>query len=1099
MGSATFKFALGLGVGCASAAFAQEDPAPLEFFEREVRPVLAEHCYGCHGPEKQKSSLRLDHIQFMLQGGEVAPALVSGDPGASRMMEAVRYQNVDFQMPPSGPLPESLVQILEQWIVLGAPWPEEPLPQVDAPEPAFDLEKRRAEHWAWQPVQPQAPPPVAGAAWPRDEADEFILAKLEAEGLQPAAPAAKNTLLRRLYFDITGLPPGPGDLEAFLADESPDAYEKVVDRLLASPAYGERWGRHWLDLVRFAETYGHEQDYPIRFAWKYRDYVIRALNDDVPYDQMIREHIAGDLLDTPRRDAQGMNESILATGFWFFHQSTHAPVDVAKDHADRIDNQIDVFTKSFQAMTVSCARCHEHKFDAISTEDYYALAGYLRSSRQRFAYLDPQGTIEKTAAEIQERRAEGDRELRSAMSQMKATGAAETDRYLRAARDLIFAEAAVTTAPEDPAAPPAPASAKLEATARAFDVIPGRLQTWVDALREAASAGADHPLAAIGRAFASVEAVPDPAADESADAPVVFEDFSAEDWGDWIADGAAFGDGPAEPGDWFPRNGHPAGHVIAQAAHSGRIALRLQGTLRSKSFTIDKDRIHIRMAGEGGRIRLVVGEYQLREFNPLLFDETLIDVNTGGALVWHTLDKGIAKFKGREAYFEIIDDSNGWVAVDEISFANGPPPARTNIADALFAMEAEAPGIDGIIDNYARLTAAALENFGAPGAHAEWLQFLIERDLIALPLDAAKLSLIDADCTALAAATPDPVRVLAMTDGTPTDNAIFLRGNHKTPGPIASRRFLHAIAGPDPDKIPSGSGRLSLAAQITDPQNPLTSRVIVNRIWRHLFGKGIVPTPDNFGVLGVPPTHPELLDYLAQDMIDSGWSIKQMIRRLVLTQTYRMDSAPADAAAEMRDPANTWLHRMPLRRLEGEAIRDALLAVAGTLDSAMYGDSVPTYLSPFMGDNRRPPVSGPMDGNRRRTVYLEVRRNYLSSMQLAFDLPLPDTTQGKRNETNIPAQALIMMNDPFVEETARAWSRAIIASDAATIEERLARLFRQAYARDPRPEEAGQLQTFLADQRREYGLRMSKEWTDEQLWTDLCHVLFMKKEFIYIG
>ncbi len=391
-------------------SFAQEPPsaADLEHFERAVRPLLVERCAECHAVERPKAGLRVDHVEHLLRGGESGPALVPGRPEESRLFQAVSYTDVELRMPPSGKLPDAEIEVLREWIARGAPWPKEPVPAAaGAPEEAFDLAARRASHWCWSDLAAPPLPEIAEPGWARDDLDRFVAAAREARGLARAAEAPASTWLRRASYDLLGLPPTPEDLLALGEHPSEEQRAAAVDRLLASPRFGERWARHWLDLVRYAETYGHEFDYEIPEAWRYRDYVIRALNADLPYDDFVREHIAGDLLPAPRlHPEEGTNESILATGFWFFPQATHAPVDVRADEADRIDNAIDVFSKTFLGLTVACARCHDHKFDAISSRDYYALAGVLQSTRRQIAYLDPQGRLAAGARESA-RRAEG--------------------------------------------------------------------------------------------------------------------------------------------------------------------------------------------------------------------------------------------------------------------------------------------------------------------------------------------------------------------------------------------------------------------------------------------------------------------------------------------------------------------------------------------------------------------------------------------------------------------------------------------------------------------------------------------------------------------
>ncbi|MEM9080994.1 MAG: DUF1549 domain-containing protein, partial [Verrucomicrobiota bacterium] len=390
-------------VGMSSAwGFTGEE---LSFFEREVRPLLAEHCYDCHSveAEKLKGDLLLDSREGMLRGGFEGAAVVPGDVEGSLLVETIRYGNQDLQMPPKYRLDEKTVAVLEKWVAMGAPWPEEEAPSAEGKREVFDLAKRQAEHWCWQELGGEKIPEVENEDWPLHAVDAFVLAELEARGLKPAGEAEKRVWLRRVSFDLIGLPPTVEELKAFLEDDSEEAFERVVERLLDDPGFGEKWGRHWLDLMRYAEGYGHEFDYVIPQAWKYRDYVVRAFNADLPYDDFVVEHAAGDLLEKPRRHAEtGWNESVIGTGSWWLGEATHAPTDVAADEDLRIDNQIDVFTKSVLGLTVSCARCHDHKFDAISTADFYALSGFLQSSRRELVNLDAGGKRVSTVAKLQE-------------------------------------------------------------------------------------------------------------------------------------------------------------------------------------------------------------------------------------------------------------------------------------------------------------------------------------------------------------------------------------------------------------------------------------------------------------------------------------------------------------------------------------------------------------------------------------------------------------------------------------------------------------------------------------------------------------------------
>ena len=386
-----------------AAAVAAAAPCPqdftdtqLEFFENKVRPLLVEHCHECHGTDAEplEGGLSVMSRQALINGGETGPAITPGHPKDSLLIDAINYGDV-YEMPPDTKMSDEDIAVFEKWVEMGAPWPEESSVEL-RPKSSFDLLARRDAHWCWDSIKTVPPPKVKNERWIKDPLDRFILKQLEQVNLNPAPPAERRALIRRLYFDIIGLPPSAEQIDAYIGNPSPDATAIVIDELLASPRFGERWARHWMDLIRYAETCGHEFDYPLPHAHQYRDYLVRAFNADVPYDDFIREHLSGDLIETPRRHpAEQFNESVLGTGFWFLGESTHAPVDVIADEAGRIDNQIDVMTKTFLGLTVACARCHDHKFDAISTADYYALSGYLQSSRRQLAMLDPDRKIKQ--------------------------------------------------------------------------------------------------------------------------------------------------------------------------------------------------------------------------------------------------------------------------------------------------------------------------------------------------------------------------------------------------------------------------------------------------------------------------------------------------------------------------------------------------------------------------------------------------------------------------------------------------------------------------------------------------------------------------------
>ena len=935
------------------------DASALESFEKEVRPILASRCQACHGPTKQKGGLRLDSRAAALAGGDTGPAVVPGKPGDSLLVDAINYGE-HVQMPPKSKLPPSEVVALTKWVASGAAWPVDERKGSVGPSSGTSNWQERTKHWSLQPVRRVDPPAVKDSAWARSPIDRFLLARLEAGGLKPAPDADRRAWIRRVTFDLIGLPPRVEDVEGFATDRSADAHEKVVDRLLASPHYGERWARHWLDLVRYAETSGHEFDYDIPDAWRYRDYVIRAFNADVPYDRFVVEHLAGDLLPEPRRHPEsGTNESVLGTGFFFLGEGTHSPVDLRDEEAGRIDGQIDVLGKAILGLTLACARCHDHKFDAISTRDYYALSGFLKSSRLQHAFLDPPDRIAAAIAEL--------------------------------------------------------GSIKRSLAGRAK--------------------------------VAKVE--PAKAEDDGSE---VFEDFHKEAYDGWFVAGDAFGTGPTGAGAFrveaVPRK---VTAVPSGWAHSGLVSDRLQGVLRSRTFVLDRRFIHVRALGRGGRINLVVDGFE--KIRSPIYGGLTLGIDTPDRPKWVTMDVGM--WRGHRAYLELSDGAtvdfttglartlggDGYLAVDEIRFSDRSAPPNPSNPSSPTSVSLDDPASRPLLDRYREV-----ESRIAP-----------------------------------------PTLGLAIEDGTGEDARVHIRGGTRTLGDLVPRRFLE-VFDRSPPSTP-GSGRLDLARRIADPANPLTARVIVNRLWKGHFGEGLVRSTDDFGAMGVTPTHPELLDWLASEFVRDGWSIKRMHRRMALSHAYRMASV-GTPEADRADPTNRLLHRMNARRLEAEALRDAMLAVSGRFDATMFGPSVPTHLTSFMEGRGRPSLNGPLDGAGRRTIYLDVRRNFPAPMLLAFDFPTLPSCMGRRNVSNVPAQALTLLNDPFVLDQARTWAERA-RTHGTCPEDRLDDLYRTAFGRPPCDRERAESLAFLDSRSRKPG-------NDAGAWADLCHVLLNTKEFLFI-
>ncbi|MCH2143782.1 MAG: PSD1 and planctomycete cytochrome C domain-containing protein [Phycisphaerales bacterium] len=1124
---------------------------PVDYLS-DVKPILVRRCYSCHGPDgdARKADLRFDDRADAIRDRDGVSIIVPGRADLSEMLHRIDPEDPDDRMPPEGEgLSPDEIDIIRRWVDQGAAY---------------------ARHWSFEPVIDVVAPEVVEehAGLVRDPIDNFILARLHDAGLSPASDAPPATQVRRLAFDLTGLPPSVAEVESFERDPSDANWDRLVDHYLDSPDFGERWGRHWLDLVRYAETYGHEFDYPIHDAWRYRDYVIRALNADVPYDRFLREHVAGDLLE-PRIDRDtGVNQSVLATGFWHLHQAVHGPTDVRLDELERVDNQIDVLSKTFMGLTVSCARCHDHKFDPISQADYYGLAGYLRSSRRSQTYLDPGGSLETSRSALRAlhrdmrdeldaaARAADDGLLRSTLDVVRSalveTGTpgsvstrdvfedfesgdfdgwtAEGTAFARGPQDPDSVRAAFKphfttgwmvntcddrsdgagdadtgTLTSKPFTIDHPSigfrisggrypsetcvellvdgevvrtahgesdpilrrvswdvsefkgrSARIRIADRktggwahvavddiVFEIVPGcdsdlaspietvaaqagldepAVVSWFMALHDRTIADPSHPLAPWSvHDVPSLPELPEPA--------VVLDDGTGE--AGWYREGHA-----------WPEGHHPV-------LDSGLVDARFQGTIRSRTFTLEHERVLIRARGRG-TIRLAVAGFMMNEFNPLLFYGFKQDVNGG----WRVLEMDVSSYLGERAWIELIDDSDGTLEVDWIAFdeaasvrvpSRSPEPASWNDRDVVRWLES-----NGLFDSLPSLARPYGE---ALARHRE-------------------------EVRQVAPELPPPARALVMQDGNADDERVLIRGDHRTPAERTPRGFITEISGPF-EVADDGSGRLQLADAMLDPANPLTSRVAANRIWHHLTGRGIVPTTDDFGALGAMPSHPELLDHLATDL-SRDWSLKRLIGRVVRSSVYRRSSLPPEGNPVEVDPVNDLLAHARIRRLQGEAIRDAVLAISGRLESVRHGPPVPIHLTSFMTGRGRPGRNGPLDGDGRRSIYLEVRRNFPIPFLTVFDLPVPTTTIGRRNQSNVPAQSLAMMNDPFIHEMARIWAERARATGDVGL------LWREAYGRTASESEQAAARSFL------------DERTDDRAWIDLCHVLLNTKEFTHL-
>ena len=818
------------------ADFSHPTPAGIEFFEKKIRPVLTQHCYKCHSAAAAsvKGELKLDTRDGLLKGGESGASVVPGDSQSSLLMEALRFEGLE--MPPTGKLSDEQIADFAAWIDMGAPDPR----TGAGAKKKLDLASAR-QFWAYKLPNKPAIPAVQNVGWAKTDVDRFLLAAMERQGLQPADDADKLTWLRRVTFDLIGLPPTPAEVDAYLADGSSGADAAVVDRLLASPQFGERWGRHWLDVARYGESTGKERNIPFTHAWRYRDWVVDAVNADKPYTAFIKEQIAGDLL--PAANPQQHNSQSIATGFLALGPKSVNERNAEQYLMDAVDDQIDVTTRAFLATTVGCARCHDHKFDPIPTSDYYALAGIFRSTETLSGVVgrSTKGVKNDYSGELM------------ALSAPNSTGGAG---------------------------------------------------------KEAASK------------------------------------LSAED----------------------------------QAEYA---------------------KIHKRL------------EQRREELARLV-----------KSVKGTTQNKNAAKNSAKKQYKTLTEQ----IERDEKKLADlkaGAKPAAGGGSADSFAMG---------------------------------------------------------------------VRDVAR----PADTEVRTRGEPEEKGAVVPRGFVQVLKSSQTPKVdPRHSGRLQLAEWIASRDNPLTARVMVNRVWYHLFGRGIVETVDNFGALGEEPSHPELLDYLAVRYMDQGWSLKKTIRELVLSRAYRMASEH-DADNYAKDPGNRYFWRMNRRRLDAEAIRDATLAVGGTLDLARPVGSPIARLSTAGELGRRGSIEDLGDSvAHHRSIYLPLIRNGMPEALAVFDVADPSLIVGQREVTTVATQALFLMNSPLVLKQAQEAAKRVTSSSGDTARG-VEAAYRLILQRPPSSDELRLGAQFIA----EYGQVAGKEKistpSTDAAWTALCQSLISSAEFRYL-
>jgi len=1040
-----------------SSAEQKPTPEAIEFFEARIRPVLLKHCYECHSAESTgvKGGLLLDTRAATRKGGDSGAAVVPGNVDESLLIGALRHES--FEMPPSGKLPDAVIADFVKWIEMGAPDPREG--EVVA-KGEIDFEAAR-KFWSFQPIRQPEPPAVKDAAWPTNEIDRFVLAKLEEMKLQPVAPAGRRELIRRATFDLIGLPPTPEEVEAFIADESPEAFRKVIDRLLESEHYGERWGRYWLDVARYSEDQAHTFAVrPNNSGYRYRDWVIDAFNADMPYDQFVRLQIAGDLIGP---EAPGNYDHLVALGFFGLGAQYYKNSDAAKAAADELDDRVDTLSRGFLGLTVSCARCHDHKFDPIPTQDYYSLAGIFSSSKLHNAPLCPPEDV-KAYNDGQQRIKQADEALKKFLADAKESAAEAKVDQIAAYMETVWRYQAAKSA----GTPLATA-----ALAKTRGVNEFLLKRWIEFLDPKQKG----KVSELDEWFAL-----DAASLKSDDAEVPAEVVSvAKLFQERVERGISVRDGvvtqnlvdaemPHKPGT--PRFVSP---LVTKVRPTAGIDVDIRGAKELILVVSDggngrscdhADWIAPKIVGEKGELKLTELKWKKNDGDL----GARINANYQGKPIrvgGKKYDEGIGVHATSTITYDLPEGYDRFQAIGGIDNSGTDQGGCGDDASVQFSVYTETPTSGPVVPGKDLLTIVLGKDGPFTVSDADLENFLTgdkQQELLALK-EAAE--------TAKQTAPPMYGIAHSYAEGKIADMKVFVRGNPANQREVAPRRFLRVIAGDDRPQYTDGSGRRQLADAIASHDNPLTARVMANRIWQHHFGRGIVGTPSNFGTLGEAPTHPALLDYLAARFIESGWSIKTLHREIMLSSTYRLSTENSDVNSQI-DADNRYLWRMNRQRLDVEAWRDALLDVAGRLDRSLGGPST------NLADTN----------NVRRTVYAKVSRHELDSLLRLFDFPDANITSEKRTETTVPQQQLFVLNSPFMTAQAKAFAARLQREAPGNDEARIRLAFQLAYGRSPEDVEV------------ELGLAYLSQEPDPQNklspWESYAQILLGSNEFMYL-
>jgi hypothetical protein len=983
------RWVIGLGALGFSAVPVAAETDGVEFFRNEVKPILEQNCFKCHGGSDDKGhprvrgGLQLISRKGLMKGGAHGPAFNEAEPSKSVLLEALSYANEDLQMPPRGKLPDEDLAKITRWLEMGAPWtPEDADVLVEIHDPLAGVtevnEKTRA-HWSYRPMQRVDPPAVSDPAWAANPVDAFVRAKLDEKDLQPVAEASKAALLRRLSYDLTGLPPSLEEIRAFEADESPDAWSRQVDRLLAKPQYGEKWARHWLDIVRYAESNGFERDNDKPFVWRYRDYVIRSFNDDKPYDRFVAEQIAGDELPDRTADSQ------IATGMLRLMAWDDEPADRKQHFYDVLDDNVRVVTEGFMAMTAGCARCHDHKGDPIPQADYFKFTSFFRG-------IEPMGQGGKQTQRIESPELAGDREVR--LGKLAAEEA-------RIRAWLATCE-----------------KGALENVARTNPELAARVVN--------PEGGKDRWLITDARVR-----------------PTLWHYTFDKPQDDWSAVGFR-----AERANW--QQG-PAGFGTAAPGVQARTVWTGEQIWLQTTFGLEKLPQSVLLH---------------------LYHDEDIEMYLNGQPVLRREDYATSYqvLRAPREFMAALQTGRNVLAVHVKQTAGGQ----------FFDLGIE---IDAVTPADLVLT---------PGHRA-----VSRKDRETYRRGVARLAEIDA------LRKSPGIEAMVITEGgpVPPPTHIHLRGSAHAEGDIVTPGFPAIWGGEDAVIPPPAAGarssgrRLALAQWMTRPDHPRTARVMVNRIWQHHFGRGLSPTPNDFGYLGTAPTHPELLDWLATEFVAKGWSVKAMHRLLLNSRTYRLSIA-ADEKAAAADPGNELFWRFNPRRLAAEELRDSILLSTGELNLEMGGPSVfvpmPEEVLATSSTKGGKWGTSPPDQANRRSVYVKIKRSLQPPMFTDFDMADTDNSCPSRFTTTVPTQALAMMNSEFIHEKAAALAKRLEAEHPGDLQAQVKRAFELVVSRTPDESEVVRSLAFIQKLKTDSGL------TRELAVQRFAVAIFSFNEFFYI-